>query len=148
VGIVDTLDREIISVVLADGRATYAKIGGRVGLSVAATKRRLDRLVSTGVIRGFTATVDPVVLGWEIEAYVQTYTSGIVPFEQMRRGLEPIAEIVEAATVAGTADALLHVVASDMSHLERAISRIRAVDRIERTDATLVLTRLISRPMI
>lgn len=144
----DSLDREIISVVLADGRATYAKIGGIVGLSVAATKRRLDRLVDTGVIRGFTANVDPAVLGWEIEAYVQTYTQGIVPYEQMRRGLAPIAEVVEAATVAGSADALLHVVASDMAHLERAISRIRSVDRIERTDAIIVLSRLINRPMI
>ena len=144
----DALDREIIGVVLSDGRATYAKIGGIVGLSVAATKRRLDRLVATGVIRGFTANVDPAVLGWKIEAYVQTYTHGIVPYEEMRRGLEPIPEVVEAATVAGSADALLHVVASDMAHLERAISRIRAVDRIERTDAIMVLSRLINRPMI
>jgi DNA-binding Lrp family transcriptional regulator len=55
----DHIDRSVIECLVSDGRATYASIGGTVGLSVAATKRRIDRLLRDNVIRGFTAVIDP-----------------------------------------------------------------------------------------
>lgn len=143
----DAVDHAIVETLLADGRATYAKVGGAVGLSVAATKRRVDRLLASEAIRGFTAVVDPQVLGWKIEAQVAVFSHGTVPFSRMRSDLERIAEVVEAYTVAGAADSVLRVVASDMVHLERVISRIRALDYVQQTDTTLLLSRLLSRPV-
>ncbi len=66
----DDLDRRIVACLSRDARATYAEIGAEVNLSAPAVKRRVDRLVGTGAIRGFTALVDPAVLGWQTEAYV------------------------------------------------------------------------------
>ncbi|MBA2638728.1 MAG: Lrp/AsnC family transcriptional regulator [Nocardioidaceae bacterium] len=143
----DQLDHAIIECLLADGRATYAKVGGVVGLSVAATKRRIDRLVREHVIRGFTAVVDPQVLGWNLEAHVELFTTGTVPFPTMRRDLEALPEVAEAFTVAGKADAVLRVVAGDMMHLERVISRVRGLGYVQQTDTTLLLSRLLHRPM-
>jgi len=143
----DQLDHAITECLMADGRATYAKVGGAVGLSVAATKRRIDRLVKENVIRGFTAIVDPQVLGWNLEAHVELFTNGTVPFPRMREDLEVLAEVVEAFTVAGKADALLRVVAGDMMHLERVISRVRGLSYVQQTDTTLLLSRLVHRPM-
>jgi DNA-binding Lrp family transcriptional regulator len=143
----DQLDHAIIECLLADGRATYAKVGDAVGLSVAATKRRIDRLLKANVIRGFTAVVDPQVLGWNLEAHVELFTNGTVPFATMRRDLEAMPEVAEAFTVAGKADALLRVVAGDMVHLERVISRVRGLSYVQQTDTTLLLSRLLHRPM-
>jgi DNA-binding Lrp family transcriptional regulator len=143
----DHVDHAIVEVLLADGRATYAKVGGAVGLSVAATKRRIDRLVKDNVIRGFTAVVDPQVLGWNLEAHVELFTNGTVPFPTMRRDLEALPEVAEAFTVAGKADALLRVVAGDMVHLERVISRVRGLAYVQQTDTTLLLSRLLHRPV-
>lgn len=143
----DSLDRRIIDVLLEDGRATYGSIGTRVGLSVAATKRRVDRLVRDGVIRGFTARVDPQVLGWTLEANVQLFTTGTVPFSTMRRDLLRIPEIVDASTVSGSADAVLRVVAANARHLERVISSLRGLPYVNQTDTTLLLSRLLNRPM-
>ena len=56
-------------------------------------------------------------------------------------------EVVEAFTVAGAADAFLRVVASDMMHLERVISRLRGLDYVQQTSTTLLLSRLIHRPI-
>ena len=145
--VMDQLDHAIVEFLLADGRATYAKVGGAVGLSVAATKRRIDRLVKDDVIRGFTAVVDPQVLGWNLEAHVELFTNGTVPFATMRRDLEAMPEVAEAFTVAGKADALLRVVAGDMIHLERVISRVRGLSYVQQTDTTLLLSRLLHRPM-
>lgn len=146
IGGVDRIDHAIVECLLADGRATYAKIGHNVGLSTAATKRRVDRLVRDDVIRGFTVVVDPQVLGWNLEAHLRVFTTGAVPFSKMRSDLETLPEIVEAFTVAGPADAILRVVAADMAHLERVISHVRGLPYVQQTDSTLLLSMLLQRP--
>lgn len=142
---IDDLNHRILRVLLRDGRSTYAEIGAEVGLSVSATKRRIDRLVREGAIRGFTAVVEPHAMGWNIEALVQLYTNGTVPFSAMREDLVDIPEIVEAFTVAGAADAMLRVVAGDVPHLERVISRLRALTYVQQTDTTMLLSVLVRR---
>ena len=144
----DDLNHRILRVLLRDGRSTYAEIGAEVGLSVSATKRRIDRLLRDGAIRGFTAVVEPHAMGWEIEALVQLYTNGTVPFETMRDDLEDVTEIVEAFTVAGAADAMVRVVAGDVPHLERVISRLRGLSYVQQTDTTMLLSVLVRRPNV
>ncbi len=145
---IDDLNQRILRVLLRDGRSTYAEIGSEVGLSVSAAKRRVDRLVRDGAIRGFTAVVEPQAMGWEIEAVVQLYTNGTVPFATMRGDLEDVAEIVEAFTVAGAADAMVRVVAGDVPHLERVISRLRGLPYVQQTDTTMLLSVLVRRPNV
>ncbi len=145
---IDDLNQRILRVLLRDGRSTYAEIGSEVGLSVSAAKRRVDRLVRDGAIRGFTAVVEPHAMGWKIEAVVQLYTNGTVPFTTMRGDLEDVAEIVEAFTVAGAADAMVRVVAGDVPHLERVISRLRGLPYVQQTDTTMLLSVLVRRPNV
>jgi DNA-binding Lrp family transcriptional regulator len=145
---VDDLDQRILRLLLRDGRATYADLGGTVGLSVSATKRRVDRLVREGTIRGFAAVVDPHTMGWELEALVALFTNGTVPFVTMRADLEEAPEIVEAFTVAGAADAMLRVVAADVPHLERVISRLRGLPYVQQTDTTMLLSTLVRRASV
>lgn len=145
---VDHLDRidELILTELAEhARATFAEIGAKVNLSAPAVKRRVDRLVGAGVIRGFTTVVDRSALGWHTEAFVQVYCHGTISPEVLRRAWADIPEVVSAATVTGTADAILHVLARDMQHLENALERIRCSADIERSESIVVLTNLIDR---
>ena len=141
----DDLDRAVVTCLVRDARSTYAEIGVEVGLSAPAVKRRVDRLVATGVIRGFTAVVDADALGWTTEAYVELHCKGTVAPTDLRSALEKVPEVVGAATVSGAADALVHVLARDIQHLESAIERIRSDKRIESTESTIVLSRLIDR---
>jgi DNA-binding Lrp family transcriptional regulator len=142
----DTLDQSVLSCLLADGRATYAEIGDVVGLSAPAVKRRVDRLRETGAIRGFTALVDPAALGWSTEAYVEIYCKGTVAPAALRESLEQVPEVVGACTVSGSADALVHMLASDIKQLERAIERVRDEPNVDHTRSVIVLSRLIDRP--
>ncbi len=77
-------------------------------------KRRIDRLVASGAIQGFTALIDPDVLGWQTEAYVELYCKGTVSPKDLRRSLEQVPEVVGAATVSRDAEALVHMLASDV----------------------------------
>jgi len=53
--------------------------------------------------------------------------------------------VVSAATVTGTSDAILHVLARDMRHLEEALERIRSSADIERSESIVVLSNIIER---
>jgi DNA-binding Lrp family transcriptional regulator len=97
------------------------------------------------VITGFTARVDPPALGWNTEAYVEIYTNRQISPAELRRRLLPHPEIVEAVTVTGEADALLHVFAADTRHFERVLSAIAAEPYVARTKSILVLTSLLRR---
>jgi DNA-binding Lrp family transcriptional regulator len=143
---VDDLDRSIVACLQRDARATYAEIGAEVSLSAPAVKRRVDRLVASGAIRGFTALVDPAVLGWQTEAYVEIYCKGTVSPAELRRTLADVPEVVGACTVSGSADALVQILASDVRHLEQAMERIRNEPNVDHTESVIVLSRLIDRP--
>lgn len=142
----DTIDHQVISCLLRDGRATYAEIGDVVGLSAPAVKRRVDRLLESGAVKGFTAVVDPTAIGWTTEAYVELYCKGTVAPAELRRTLERIPEVVGACTVSGAADALLHMLAADINHLEQAIERVRDNAHVDHTESVIVLSRLLDRP--
>lgn len=141
----DTSDERILAELAEHARATFAEIGQKVNLSAPAVKRRVDRMREAGVIKGFTTVVDRNALGWNTEAYVQVYCHGTIAPDQLRAAWVDMPEVVSAATVTGTSDAILHVLARDMRHLEAALERIRSSADIERSESTVVLSNLIDR---
>ena len=141
----DDVDEQILALLAENARATFAEIGERVNLSAPAAKRRVDRMLDSGVIRGFTTVIDRGALGWNTEAFVQVYCNGTIAPERLRAAWVDIPEVVSAATVTGTADAILHVLARDMSHLEAALEAIRSSADIERSESIVVLTNVIDR---
>jgi DNA-binding Lrp family transcriptional regulator len=145
-GRMDDLDRKLIGCLLEDGRASYATIGDRIGLSAPAVKRRMDRLLADGVISGFTAVIDPDLVGWSTEAYVEVHCKGKISPDELRAAFSRVPEVHAAATVSGAADAILHIVAKDVRDLERALERVRVeTDNIDHTETAIVLSRLIER---
>jgi len=142
----NTLDQRIVSQLLGNARASYAEIGKVVGLSAPAVKRRVDRMLDSGVLRGFTAVVDPQALGWGTEAFVELHCRGNVPPSRIRAHVEALPEVVAAYTVMGGADAIIHLRAADIHHLEAALERLRALDIVASTVSTMVLSTLLERP--
>jgi DNA-binding Lrp family transcriptional regulator len=141
----DETDERILAELTDNARATFAEIGEKVNLSAPAVKRRVDRMLDTGVIKGFTTVIDRNALGWNTEAYVQVFCHGTISPAELRAAWVDIPEVVSAATVTGTSDAILHVLARDMQHLETALERIRSSADVERSESIVVLSDLIDR---
>ncbi|MEV0456099.1 Lrp/AsnC family transcriptional regulator [Catellatospora methionotrophica] len=139
----DDVDQRIIAALLSDARTTYAEIGMVVSLSAPAVKRRVDRLRSGGVIKGFTAVVDPAAVGGGTEAFVELFCTGRTTPAQITMATRRHPEVVGAYTVSGEADALVHLRAADISHLEQALERLRAEPFITSTRSMIVLSRLV-----
>jgi DNA-binding Lrp family transcriptional regulator len=143
---IDAVDERIIASLVADARASYAEVGARVSLSAPAVKRRVDRLRAAGVIRGFTAVVDPRAIGWNTEAFVELYCTGRTTPAQIAVATRRHPEVVGAYTVSGEADALVHLRAADIAHLEQALERLRAEPFVTSTRSMIVLSRLVESP--
>ena len=141
----DETDERILAELAEDARATYAEIGQRVNLSAPAVKRRVDRMLDSGVIRGFTTVVDRNALGWNTEAYVQVFRHGTIAPDELRKAWIDIPEVVSAATVTGTADAILHVLARDMQPPGGGARTDPLGADVERSESIVVLTNIIDR---
>jgi DNA-binding Lrp family transcriptional regulator len=141
----DSLDYGILDRLRLNARAGYGEIGDVIGLSASAVKRRVDRLVSAGIIRSFTIQVDPTVDGLSTEAYVELFCRGTVAPDELKRILSGIAEVVDAGTVTGSADAIVHMRSRDIPSLELALERLRLASNVDHTRSAIVLSRLIHR---
>lgn len=121
----DELDREIIALLVADGRTPAAQIADRVALSRPAVAERLAKLERLGVVRGITAVVDPAALGRAVTAFVSARTGGFTAaasrrFDAMLRR----EEVLEAHTVAGEDCYLLKVRTDSIAALNALIQEL------------------------
>lgn len=145
--IADKIDQQIIALLRENARRSYEDIGKRVSLSAPAVKRRVDRLEVEGVIRGYTATVEPTAFGWHSHAFVELFCEGRISGAEVSAAVSKHPEVEGAYTVAGGASAILHVRATDTQHLEEALERIRETPGVLRTETQVVLSTLFERPV-
>ncbi len=142
----DDIDRHIITLLVEDARRSFHDIGEHVGLSAPAVKRRVDRLETTGVIRGYSAVIDQSIDGEFTETFVELFCGGRTAPADIRSIVERFDQVVEAYTVSGEADALLMLRTRDISELEDTVERIRAHSSVDRTKTVIVMSRLLDRP--
>jgi Lrp/AsnC family transcriptional regulator, leucine-responsive regulatory protein len=141
----DDLDRQILALLVEDGRRTYDDIARHVSLSAPAVKRRIDRLRRQGALRGFTAIVDHAALGTSTEALIELFFAPGTLLDEVAATLRRHPEVVEAWSVTGEADAIARVRAEDNADLERVIIELQSGGHVDRTRSQVVLSRLVSR---
>jgi len=144
----DAIDSQIVALMRENSRRSFQDIGAKVALSAPAVKRRVDRLEEAGVLKGYTAVVDPAAMGWSTHAFVALFCEGRMSAGEVKQAVDRHPEVVAAYTVAGEASAMLHVRAEDTAHLEAALERIRDAPGVVRTQTQVVLSTLFERPVV
>ncbi|NIH78495.1 Lrp/AsnC family transcriptional regulator [Amycolatopsis viridis] len=135
----DEIDREILQLLRQDGRRTVRDIAGQIGLTVAPTKRRIDRLEETGVINGYTARIDTTKVDGELEAVVELRVVGNLELDTILSFAENIPEVTEVLTLAGDPDALVRVHATNTDDLQRVVNLLRTNGQVTGTKTLVVL---------
>jgi len=134
---VDDTSKAIIEQLQRDGRMAYSTIGKAVGLSEAAVRQRVQKLVEGGVMQ-IVAVTDPMQIGFARQAMIGISASGDV--EAIAEQLAAIDEVDYIVVTAGSTDLLVEVVAEDDEHLLRLVNgRIRTIEGINRTETFLYL---------
>ena len=133
----DPVAKGIIEQLQQDGRRSYAAIGKAVGLSEAAVRQRVQRLLDQGVVQ-IVAVTDPLQVGFSRQAMIGVRTTGDV--HVVADALVDIAEVDYVVITAGGFDILAEVVCEDDDHLLELISRrIRNLDGVVGTETFVYL---------
>lgn len=138
----DDLSKAIIEQLQEDGRRPYATVGRAVGLSEAAVRQRVARMLEAGVVQ-IVAVTDPVQVGFTRQAMIGIRCSG--PTEPVAQALAAIDEVDYVVVTAGSFDLMAEVVCEDDAHLLDLLSaRVRGIDGVSSTE-TFVYLRLIKQ---
>jgi Lrp/AsnC family transcriptional regulator for asnA, asnC and gidA len=133
----DEVSKAIIEQLQQDGRRSYAAIGKVVGLSEAAVRQRVQRLIDSGVMQ-VVAVTDPLELGFARQAMVGVRVNG--PLEPVADALSALDAVDYVVITAGSYDVLAEVVAeSDQDLLELISDRIRAIPGVVATETFMYL---------
>ena len=136
-GQLDEVAKAIIEQLQQDGRRSYAAIGKVVGLSEAAVRQRVQRLIEGGVMQ-VVAVTDPLELGFARQAMIGIRASG--PLEPLADALAEMDEIEYVVITAGGFDILAEAVCESDEHLLEVLSsRIRAIPGVRGTETFVYL---------
>lgn len=135
--VLDDVSKAIIEQLQQDGRRPYAAIGKAVGLSEAAVRQRVQRLLETGVMQ-IVAVTDPLSVGFPRAAMIGVKVEG--DLEKVADVLEGLPEVDYVVITAGSYDLLVEVVCEDDDHLLDVINRqIRAIPGVRHTESFVYL---------
>jgi Lrp/AsnC family leucine-responsive transcriptional regulator len=140
----DPTDRLIASLLIADGRSTLKSLAEATGLSVSAVQARVRRLETDGVIRGYSATVDPDAVGLPLAAFIAINPLDPNHEYDIPERLEGLLEIESCHSVAGEASVILFVRTASPTALEALIREIRRRANVS-TQTTVVLQTFFER---
>jgi Lrp/AsnC family transcriptional regulator, regulator for asnA, asnC and gidA len=133
----DDVSKGIIEQLQHDGRMAYASIGKAVGLSEAAVRQRVQRLLEHGVMQ-IVAVTNPLQLGFARQAMIGIRAEGDI--EPIADALGSMPEVDYVIVTAGSFDLMIEVVCESDDHLLELLSkRIRAIDGVRSTETFVYL---------
>ncbi|MFB4316751.1 Lrp/AsnC family transcriptional regulator [Actinomadura sp. 21ATH] len=132
----DETAKQIIEQLQEDGRRSYAAIGKAVGLSEAAVRQRVQKLLDAGVMQ-IVGVSDPIMLGFDRQLMVGVKCEG--DLERAADALAAVPEIDYVVITAGSFDILLEVVCESDERLLELIGRIRDVPGVVSTESFVYL---------
>jgi Lrp/AsnC family transcriptional regulator for asnA, asnC and gidA len=126
--VLDDIDKAIVRELQVDGRMPYAQLGPKVGLSQAAVRQRVQRLISSEVMQ-VVAVTDPLRLGFTLQAMVGIRATG--DLKELAERLAKVPEIDYVVIASGRFDLLLEVVCEGHEELFELLNReVRSVDGV------------------
>ena len=138
---VDELDKRILSVLLEDGRASCREVARILGVSPATVAKRLKKLESSGLIKGYTALLDHEKLGYDITVVTAITVSGGKLLE-VEREVAKLPGVCAVYDVTGPVDVLVVAKFKSRQELSRFTKSLLAMPHVERTCTYVVLTTI------
>ena len=132
----DAISRHIIEQLQQDGRRSYAAIGKAVGLSEAAARQRVQRLLDVGAMQ-IVAVTDPMSLGFRRQAMIGIRCNG--DLQQVADLLADIEAVDYVVITAGAFDLLVEVVCEDDDQLLAILGEVRSLPQVTTTETFMYL---------
>ncbi|OAP39874.1 AsnC family transcriptional regulator [Sinorhizobium glycinis] len=135
----DDLDRRIIAHLRVDGRASLSKLSDALGVARGTVQNRLDRLMETGTLLGFTVRVREDYDVNTVHAVMMIEVVGKSTTQVIRR-LRGIPEIHTLHTTNGNWDLVANIRAANLSEFDRILREVRMIDGVANSETSLLLS--------
>ena len=137
--IYDNLDRDLIGLLRKDGRASLSKLATILNVSRGTVQNRLDRLLSSGALLGFTVRVREDYGLDTIRALMMIEVTGKSASEIIRK-LRGIPELVALHTTNGSWDLIAEINTSSLSEFDRILRDVRMIDGVLNSETSILLS--------
>jgi Lrp/AsnC family leucine-responsive transcriptional regulator len=144
----DDRDRQILSILQEDARATFSQIGDRVGLAPSSVHGRIRKLERTGVIRAFRADVDPEAVGLFVTALVSVMPLDAGQPDDLPDRVREFPEVEACHSVAGDENYILKVRTRTTAELEDLLRRLREKAGVNTRTTVVLSTPFEHRPLV
>lgn len=142
----DDLDRRIIEALRQNGRMSNLDLAEVIPLSHSAISRRVKRLEDGGVIKGYTARIDPMAIDETVRAFVAVSRQPHVPAHDLAQVLRGLDGVVSCWIVSGDSDIFLELAARDMAHFSSImLDCVQNVPGVAATRSMFILNALKER---
>ena len=140
--VLDDLDRRLLAALREDGRAPVASLARTLGVARATVNSRIDRLVASGIIVGFSVRVrdelEPLAIHAISLIEVEGRTTDDVIF-----GLRGLTEVIALHTTNGGWDLVAELRTENLAEFDRVLGRIRSIDGVVNSETSLLLSSVL-----
>lgn len=136
----DNIDVKILRLLQANARITASEIAGEVSLSVPAVSERLKKLETSGIIRQYTAIIDPERLDKNLMAIMFITLERPKYSESFVESVKGMNEILECHYLAGDHDYALKIMTENTASLQELLNKIKSVQGVQKTRTIIVLS--------
>ncbi len=137
----DQLDRELITILREDGRAPVSKLATLLGVSRATVQNRLDRLLDSGAVLGFTIRALEDVGTGGVKAIMMIEVAG-QSTTQTIRSLRGIPELRQLHSTNGKWDLVAHLASATLADFDRVLREVREVEGIINSETSILLSSI------
>ncbi len=143
---IDMLDRKILTILMNDAVVPYTEIAKQLDVSAGTIHVRMKKLMEMGVVIGSQLIINPVVIGYDICAFIGIFLDKGSAYTEARQQMLDIPEIVELHYTTGVYSIFAKVLCRDTSHLRSVLNeKIQPIPGIQRTETFITLEQGFSR---
>ena len=136
----DEIDRDIISMLQLDGRASASFIAQEIGMSIPTVTDRIKKLQESGVIIGYTAILDHRKVGLDVCAFITIISESSSHYSDVVRESNKTSEIVQCFTTTGNGSHVLLAITENTITLEKLLRKVQSWPGVIRTETQMVLS--------
>jgi Lrp/AsnC family leucine-responsive transcriptional regulator len=145
----DSFDYKIVTRLMEQGRATWAELGGILGLTAPAAAERVRKLEESKIIKGYAALIDPEQVGLGLAALISVTLERPEHRSVFLEAVRKMNEILECYHIAGEEDYVLKIRCAGTHRLESLISDdIKGIPGVIRTRSTIILSTVKETPIL
>jgi Lrp/AsnC family transcriptional regulator for asnA, asnC and gidA len=144
----DKLDKQILSLLMRNAKMAYTEIAKKLFVSGGTIHVRMKKLEDSGIVKGYSLSVDHTRLGYDICAFLGIYLDKSSLYDEVAASLEQIPEVVDAHYTTGLYNIFARIICRDTNHLRDVLhDKIQKIPGIQRTETFISLQESISRPI-